>query len=71
MLTAAILLVALERLFGLGIFDPRVGGDPVLFQHLFWFYSHPAAYIMILAPIGVVSELVACFSRKRASSGTT
>ena len=64
-LTAAILLLALERVFGLGIFDPKLGGDPVLFQHLFWFYSHPAVYIMILPPMGVVSELIACFSRKR------
>jgi cytochrome c oxidase subunit I len=60
-----ILLVAGERLFHLGIFDPRLGGDPVLFQHLFWFYSHPAVYIMILPAMGVISELVACFSRKR------
>jgi cytochrome c oxidase subunit I len=60
-----ILLVALERLFGFGIFDPKLGGDPVLFQHLFWFYSHPAVYIMILPGMGVMSEIVACFSRKR------
>jgi cytochrome c oxidase subunit 1 len=60
-----ILLVAAERLFGLGIFDPALGGDPVLFQHLFWFYSHPAVYIMILPAMGVMSEIVACFSRKR------
>ena len=60
-----ILLVAAERIFGLGIFNPRLGGDPVLFQHLFWFYSHPAVYIMILPAMGVISELVACFSRKR------
>jgi len=58
-------LLAAERAFGLGIFDPTRGGDPVLFQHLFWFYSHPAVYIMILPAMGVVSELVACFSRKR------
>ena len=64
-LAAAILLVALERVFGLGIFDPRLGGDPVLFQHLFWFYSHPAVYIMILPAMGVISELITCFSRKR------
>ncbi len=64
-LAAAILLVVLERLFGLGIFDPRLGGDPVLFQHLFWFYSHPAVYIMILPAMGVISELITCFSRKR------
>ncbi len=60
-----ILLVAAERLFHLGIFDPRLGGDPILFQHLFWFYSHPAVYIMILPAMGVISELVAAFSRKR------
>lgn len=58
------LLVA-ERLFGVGVFDPNLGGDPLLFQHLFWFYSHPAVYIMILPGMGVVSELVACFSRHR------
>jgi cytochrome c oxidase subunit 1 len=61
----AIVLVALERLFHVGVFDPALGGDPILFQHLFWFYSHPAVYIMILPSMGVVSELVTCFSRKR------
>ncbi len=60
-----IVLVALERLFRVGIFDPKLGGDPLLFQHLFWFYSHPAVYIMILPAMGVISELIACFSRKR------
>ncbi len=60
-----LLLVVLERTFGLGIFDPTRGGDPVLFQHLFWFYSHPAVYIMILPAMGVVSEIIPCFSRKR------
>ncbi len=64
-LTITIALVALERLLHLGVFDPALGGDPLLFQHLFWFYSHPAVYIMILPAMGVVSELVACFSRKR------
>src|ERR1700681_1973146 len=59
-----ILLVALERLAHIGIFDPAVGGDPILFQHLFWFYSHPAVYIMILPGMGVISELVTCYSRK-------
>src|SRR5437899_5291849 len=59
-----ILLVALERLAHVGIFDPAAGGDPVLFQHLFWFYSHPAVYIMVLPAMGVVSELIANFSRK-------
>ena len=60
-----LLLVALERLFHIGIFNPAMGGDPVLFQHLFWFYSHPAVYIMILPGMGVVSEIVTCFSHKR------
>jgi cytochrome c oxidase subunit 1 len=60
-----LVLVALERLFHLGIFNPRLGGDPLLFQHLFWFYSHPAVYIMILPGMGIVSEIVCCFSRKR------
>ena len=60
-----ILLVAVERLFHVGIFDPALGGDPVLFQHMFWFYSHPAVYIMILPAMGVISEVIACFSRKR------
>jgi cytochrome c oxidase subunit I len=61
----AIVLLALERLFGVGIFDPALGGDPVLFQHLFWFYSHPAVYIMVLPGMAVVSELIACFTRRR------
>ncbi len=60
-----ILLVAAERLLHLGVFDPKLGGDPILFQHLFWFYSHPAVYIMILPAMGVISELVAAFARKR------
>jgi cytochrome c oxidase subunit I len=59
-----ILLLAFERVLRVGIFDPSIGGDPVLFQHLFWFYSHPAVYIMVLPGMGVISELVACFSRK-------
>ncbi len=61
----SIVLVALERLVGIGIFDPKMGGDPLLFQHLFWFYSHPAVYLMLLPAMGVVSEILACFSRKR------
>ena len=58
-------LVALERLVGIGVFDPAKGGDPLLFQHLFWFYSHPAVYIMILPGFGVISEVISTFSRKR------
>jgi cytochrome c oxidase subunit I len=60
-----LVLVMLERIFGIGIFDPAMGGDPLLFQHLFWFYSHPAVYIMILPGMGIISEVVACFSKKR------
>jgi cytochrome c oxidase subunit I len=63
-LAITLFAVAIERAFHLGIFDPTYGGDPVLFQHLFWFYSHPAVYIMILPSMGVVSELIAAFSRK-------
>ena len=63
-LAIALILVAVERLWGIGIFDPALGGDPVLFQHLFWFYSHPAVYIMILPAMGIVSEIVPCFARK-------
>lgn len=64
-LAIAIVLLGLERLWGIGIFNPNLGGDPVLFQHLFWFYSHPAVYIMILPGMGVISEVVTCFSRKK------
>lgn len=60
-----IILLALERLFHIGIFDPKLGGDPILFQHLFWFYSHPAVYIMILPSMGIISEVITCFSRKK------
>ncbi len=63
-LAMTLLLLALERLGGIGIFDPRLGGDPLLFQHLFWFYSHPAVYIMILPGMGVVSEIIPCFARR-------
>src|SRR5689334_19201070 len=63
-LAMTLALMSIERLWGVGIFDPKLGGDPVLFQHLFWFYSHPAVYIMILPGMGVVSELIPCFSRK-------
>ena len=62
-LAITLLLLALERLLGIGIFDPALGGDPLLFQHLFWFYSHPAVYIMILPGMGVVSEIITCFAR--------
>lgn len=58
-------LICFERATGIGIFDPNMGGDPVLFQHMFWFYSHPAVYIMILPGFGVISEVIACFSRNR------
>ena len=60
-----IFLLNLERILHVGIFDPAVGGDPILFQHMFWFYSHPAVYIMILPAMGVLSEVVTCFSKKR------
>ena len=63
-LAMTLALMSLERIWGVGVFDPKLGGDPVLFQHLFWFYSHPAVYIMILPGMGVVSELIPCFSRK-------
>ncbi|MCB0407520.1 MAG: cbb3-type cytochrome c oxidase subunit I, partial [Bdellovibrionales bacterium] len=59
-----LLLLAAERILGIGIFDPKLGGDPVLFQHFFWFYSHPAVYIMILPAMGIVSELITAYSRK-------
>src|SRR5258708_1847886 len=63
-IAVTMLMVALENGLHLGIFDPALGGDPILFQHLFWFYSHPAAYIMILPAMGVISELVQGMSRK-------
>ena len=59
------ILLIMERVLGIGIFDPALGGDPVLFQHFFWFYSHPAVYIMILPAFGVISELMGTFSRQR------
>ncbi|PWC27543.1 cytochrome c oxidase subunit I [Teichococcus aestuarii] len=64
-LAASLLLIVAERAFGLPVFDPAQGGDPLLFQHLFWFYSHPAVYIMILPSFGVISEIVTCFARRR------
>jgi cytochrome c oxidase subunit 1 len=57
-------LLALERVFNIGIFDPKIGGDPVLFQHFFWFYSHPAVYIMIVPGMAIISEIIPTFSRK-------
>jgi cytochrome c oxidase subunit I len=59
-----LLLLIVERTLGVGIFDPALGGDPILYQHFFWFYSHPAVYIMILPAMGVISELISVFSRK-------
>jgi cytochrome c oxidase subunit I len=64
-LAITLVLVMIERIFRVGIFDPALGGDPLLYQHFFWFYSHPAVYIMILPGMGVVSELITCFSRKK------
>ena len=58
-------LLMLERFFGVGIFDPALGGDPILFQHLFWFFGHPEVYVLVLPAMGVGSEIVAAFSRKR------
>jgi cytochrome c oxidase subunit 1 len=64
-IAVTLLSVVIERALHLGLFDPALGGDPVLFQHLFWFYSHPAVYIMILPSMGVISELVTAMARKR------
>ncbi len=64
-LAITLILVAAEHLFHIGVFDPALGGDPLLFQHLFWFYSHPAVYIMILPAMGVMSELVTAAAHKR------
>ncbi len=63
-LAITLFLLILERTLGIGIFDPKLGGDPVLFQHFFWFYSHPAVYIMVLPAMGVISEVIPVFSRK-------
>jgi cytochrome c oxidase subunit I len=63
-LAMTVLLVAVEHLLHVGLFDPARGGDPILFQHVFWFYSHPAVYIMIVPAMGVVSELITCFARR-------
>ncbi len=64
-ITMALILLVMERTFKIGVFDPALGGDPVLFEHLFWFYSHPAVYIMVLPGMGVISEIVPAFARKR------
>ena len=64
-ITMALILLVLERAFGIGVFDPALGGDPVLFEHLFWFYSHPAVYIMVLPGMGVISEIIPAFSQKK------
>ena len=63
-LAITLLLLCMERLIGIGIFDAALGGDPVLFQHFFWFYSHPAVYIMIVPAFGIISEVIPVFSRK-------
>ncbi|MGC1387819.1 MAG: cytochrome c oxidase subunit I [Steroidobacteraceae bacterium] len=62
-LAMTLMLMGMERIFGVGVFDPALGGDPLLFQHLFWFYSHPAVYIMIVPAMGVASEIISCFCR--------
>ncbi len=59
-----LLLVIAERFFGIGVFDPAKGGDPLLYQHLFWIYSHPAVYIMILPAMGVISEIIPTFAHR-------
>jgi cytochrome c oxidase subunit I len=64
-ITITLILVVLERAFGIGVFDPKLGGDPVLFEHMFWFYSHPAVYIMLLPGMGVMSEIVPAFAQKK------
>jgi len=63
-LAISVILIALERFFHFGVFDPKLGGDPILFQHLFWFYSHPAVYIMVLPGFAVISEIIPCFARR-------
>lgn len=63
-LAITLLLLIMERAFGVGIFDPKLGGDPVLFQHFFWFYSHPAVYIMILPAMGIISEILTTYAKK-------
>ena len=67
-IAVTMLLLIMERTFQVGIFDPAMGGDPVLFQHFFWFYSHPAVYIMILPGMGIISELISTFSKRKFSA---
>ena len=64
-IAVTMILLIMERTLQVGIFDPAMGGDPVLFQHFFWFYSHPAVYIMILPGMGIISELISTFSKKK------
>jgi cytochrome c oxidase subunit 1 len=64
-ITITLILLVMERAFGIGVFDPKLGGDPVLFEHMFWFYSHPAVYIMVLPGMGVISEIVPAFAQKK------
>jgi len=64
LISLAFLMVVVQRLLGMGFFDPAAGGNPILFQHLFWFYSHPAVYIFVLPGLGIISELLPVFSRK-------
>jgi cytochrome c oxidase subunit 1 len=63
-IAVTLVLLMVERFLGIGIFDPALGGDPVLFQHFFWFYSHPVVYVMILPAFGVISETITIHSRK-------
>ncbi|MCC9075238.1 cbb3-type cytochrome c oxidase subunit I [Litorilinea aerophila] len=58
------LMLSVERVLGMGFFDPAKGGTPILFQHLFWFYSHPAVYVWVLPGLGIISEILPVFSRK-------
>jgi cytochrome c oxidase subunit I len=64
-LAITLALLIMERAVGIGIFDPKLGGDPIMFQHFFWFYSHPAVYIMILPGMGIISDIVGTFTRKK------
>ncbi len=63
-LAITLLALLVERVAHVGIFDPKLGGDPILMQHMFWFYSHPAVYIMILPGMGVITEIIPCFARR-------